>query len=120
MKKRLLTDSGYRTDETGEVYPVALPYILTGNIESEVNTRTIRNQKYLAKIEESYLYKTIKEDKYRTLNEIDPDCIKNLLSQFINTKFTYCTYENPALTGTVIEYTEDRISDELLFFLNTI
>lgn len=120
MKKKLLSESGYRTDEDGTVYPVALPYILTGNIKSEVNTRTIRNQKYLTKIKESYLYKNIMEDKYRTLNEIAPDCIENLLSQFINTDFTYCTYENPALTGETITYNEDRISDELLFLVNTI
>ena len=72
-------------------------------------------------IKATYLhYQNLIENKYRAMNQINPDFIQKLLSQFINTKFTYVTYENPDLLGMPIEYSDDKISDELLFFLNSI
>ena len=103
-----------------EVYHAALPYILTGNVEEEVNTRTIRNNKFISKVQESYLYRKLIDSKYKALNQIRPDFIIILLSKFINTNFTYVTYENPSLLGKRIEFSDDKISDEILFFLNSI
>ena len=121
LKKKLLIENGYNNyGEDGKVYHAALPYILTGNVAEQVNTKIIRNNKFLSKIQESYLYQNLIENKYRAMNQINPDFIQKLLSQFINTKFTYVTYENPDLLGKPIEYSDDKISDELLFFLNSI
>lgn len=120
LKKKLLIELGYETDEDGTIHQAALPYILTGNLEDRINTRIIRNNKFISKIEESYLYKNLIENKYNLLQQIKPDYILSMLSTFINTRFTYVTYENPELLGQEIVYSEDKISDELLFFLNSI
>ena len=121
LKKKLLIENGYNNyGEDSKVYHAALPYILTGNVAEQVNTKIIRNNKFLSKIQESYLYQNLIENKYRAMNQINPDFIQKLLSQFINTQFTYVTYENPDLLGKPIEYSDDKISDELLFFLNSI
>jgi hypothetical protein len=118
LKKKLLIDLGYEEDEAGKIHYACLPYILTGNLSDKVNTRIIRNNKFIAKIEESYMYQDLIHNKYNLLECIKPDAILSLLSQIINTRFTYVTYEYQELTGTEISYNEDKISDELLFFLS--
>lgn len=112
LKKKLLI--------SGSVYESVLPYILTGNSEDRVNTRLIRNHRFISKIEESASYQKLMENKYKYLNEVKPDYIMGLLSTLINTRFSYVAYENPELLGKEIEYSEDKISDELLNFLNGI
>lgn len=122
LKKKLLVENGYNNMGKGKGYVchAALPYILTGNVTDQVNTKIIRNTKFMTKIQESYLYQNLINNKYRAIHDIKPDLIQKLLSQFINTKFTYVSYEQPDLLGKPIEYSDDRISDELLFFLNSI
>ena len=120
LKKKLLIELGYETDENGEIHYASLPYILTGNLVDKVNTRIIRNNKFIAKIEESYMYNELITKKYALLESIKPESIKQLLSSIVNTRFTYVTWEYPELLGTEIVYPEDKISDELLFFLNSI
>lgn len=120
LKKKLLIELGYEHDENGMIHQAALPYILTGNLEDRVNTRIIRNNKFISKIEDSYLYQNLINKKYNLLQQIKPDYILSLLSTLINTRFTYVAYENPELLGKEIIYSEDKISDELLFFLNNI
>lgn len=120
LKKKLMIELGYEKDTPDNVYMTALPYILTGNLEDRLNTRIIRNNKFISKVEESYLYQNLIKNKYDLLQEIKPDYIISLLSTLINTRFTYVSYENPELLGQEIKYSEDKISDELLFFLNSI
>lgn len=117
LKKRLLLQSGVESED-GFSCNAKLPYILTGNLQDKVNTRIIRNNKFVGKINEAYLYEKLKEKKYSNLCKIKPDYILSLLSQIINTTFTYVVYEDEELLGKEIEYNEDKISDELLFFLN--
>ena len=119
LKKRLLLE--YACDESDNAYDKAkLPFILTGNVQDKINTRIIRNNKFINKIDESYLYDKIKTEKYSNLFMIRPDYIMSILSQVINTTYTYVVYEYPDLLDTPIEYNEDKISDELLFFINSI
>lgn len=112
LKKKLLIHDS--------VYESVLPYILTGNSEDRVNTRLIRNHKFINKVEDSSLYQKLVNGKYRFLCQIKPDYILTILSTLINTRFSYVTYEKPELLGTEIVYSEDKISDELLSFLNSI
>ena len=119
LKKRLLAQAGCDKN-SGFTECAKLPYLLTGNLEDKVNTRIIRNNKFVSKINESYLYEKLKNKKYSNLFMIKPDYILSLLSQVINTTFTYVVYEDKDLLGKKIEYNEDKISDELLFFLNSI
>ena len=118
LKKKLLIDLGYEEDEEGRIHYACLPYILTGNLSDKVNTRIIRNNKFIAKIEDNYMYQDLINNKYKLLGYLKPDAILSLLSSIINTRFTYVTYEYQELLGTEITYSEDKIADELLFFLN--
>lgn len=119
LKKKLLLEQGCCNE--GEFSDSCkLPYILSGNVQDKVNTRMIRNNKFIVRVNNSYLYENIKNKKYKNLCVIKPDYIMSLLSEIINTNFTYVVYEKKELLGEVIEYDENKISDELLFFLNTI
>jgi hypothetical protein len=64
------------------------------------------------------MYQDLIRDKYYLLESIKPDAVLQLLSSIINTRFTYVTYEYQDLLGVEITYSEDKIADELLFFLN--
>ena len=120
FKKRLLMNLGFQDFKFGEVKYAALPYILTGNLSEKVNTRIIRNIKFNSKIENNYMYQYLVNEKYKYLEAIKPGYIKGLLSSFINTRYTYCVYEYPELLGEEIIQPEDKIADELLFFLYSI
>jgi hypothetical protein len=96
-----------------------LPQILTANIESRLNSRTIRNDKFLTKIETSAIYQSIMSDKYSTLGDINKsDLILNLLSTLLNTTFTFVDYDRQDMLGETIEVNQDMISDEFLNYLN--
>ena len=118
LKKRLLINAGNSEDSVTNT--CALAYIISGNVNGTVNTRQIRKSRFVDKVEKSALYKDLCENKYSQLISIRPEYIKEILSKFINTSFTYVVYEAPDLLGQPIEYDEDTISDELLFFLKSI
>lgn len=120
LKKKLLLDLGYDKNEEGIISCASLPYLLTGNLSDRVNTRIIRNNRFINKIEDNYMYQNLINNKYKLLGYLKPDAILSLLSSIINTRFTYVVYEYPELLGTEINYSEDKVSDELLFFLNSL
>jgi hypothetical protein len=98
---------------------VYLPEILTANISGRPNARTIRNDKFLTKIESSAIYNDLISKKYSTLKSIDKnDTIINMLSTIINTKFTIVDYDAQDKYGEPIEINQDMISDEFLNYLN--
>ena len=98
---------------------IYLPSILTANIDGRISSRTIRNTKFLSKIESSSIYQTLINDKYPTLEEIGKgDVILNTLSTIINTKFTFVEYDNPEVIGDLIELNNDIVSEEFLNYLN--
>lgn len=122
LKKKLLIELGFEAED-GTVHQAVLPYLLTGNLKDKINNRVIRNNCFINKTEEDYLYNNlVNEDtgKFRFLEEIDPGYIKAQLSTLINTKFTYVTYEEQSLLGEEIEYNENKVNDEALFFLNSL
>lgn len=120
LKKKLLLDLGYEKDSQGEIHYASLPYLLTGNVSDKINTKLIRNNAFISKIEKNYMYQSLINHKYRNLESIKPRIILQKLSSIINTRFTYVTYEYPELLGTEIVYPDDKIIDELLFFLYNI
>lgn len=120
LKKKLLLELGYENDENGTIYYASLPYILTGNLEDRLNTRIIRNNKFLNKIDDNYMYENLINNKYRLMESINPEGLLTLISTILNSKFTYVVYEYPELLGQPIEYSDDKTTDELLFFLNSI
>lgn len=121
LKKKLMAELGYDGPvEDGEVRPVALPYIITGNSSDHINTRVIRNIQFTQKVEDSYTFQHLQDDNHKYLNFIKPDFDMSLLSSLVNTKYTYVEYENQNLTGQEIVYSDDKIADEALFFLTSI
>lgn len=120
LKKKLLIELGYETDNNGEIHHAALPYLLTGNLVDKVNNRLIRNNRFIAQIEASEEYQDLKNNKYKMVEYLKPDYILSTLSSVINSRFTYVTYEYPELLGTEIYYSEEKIADELLHFLDSI
>ena len=98
---------------------IYFPQIISANIESKLNARTIRNDKFLTKIQTSQIYQSLVENKYSTLENINKgDTILNLLSTLLNTTFTFVDYEHPDMLGNPIELNQDMVSDEFLNFLN--
>ena len=98
---------------------VYLPEILTANIDGKLNSRTIRNDKFLTKIQTSDIYQSIMTNKYSILHDIGKDdLILKILSRMINTKFTVVNYDHPEQLGETIEVNQDIISEEFLNFLN--
>lgn len=96
-----------------------LPQLITGNIETKLNARTIRNDKFLTKIKTSSIYQRIIDDKYSTLSDINKDdLIITMMSTLLNTSFTFVDYDNPELLDTPIEVNQDILCDEFLNFLN--
>jgi hypothetical protein len=120
IKKKLLMELGFEDEKKGELYYAVLPYLLTGNLSEKVSTRIIRNTKFVEKIEASSKYQKLVTGEYRYLEEIKPGYIMSILSQAINTRYTYCVYEYPEILGEEIVYPEDKICDELLFYLGSI
>ena len=120
LKYKLLLSAGCeKSDEEDSTEYTTLPYMLSGNIQDKTATRIIRNTKFVGKVQESYLYEKLKETKYKNLCMIRPEYIIGLLSQLINSSFTYVVYERQDLLGKEIVYNEDKLSDECLFFLST-
>ena len=119
LKKRLMLQAGYDSEYEDGI--AILPYLLTANVvDDKMNTRVIRNNKFLDKVKCSASYQNLIKNKYSNLVKIKENEIMKILSTFINTAFTYVLYEKPEVTGEPIECTEDRISDELLLFLREI
>lgn len=122
LKKKLITELGYEDDieEDGEVRSMALPYIISGNSVDHINTRVIRNIKFTEKVQESYTFQKLQEDNHKYLNVIKENYDMKIISSLINTKYTYVEYHNPELLDKEIIYSDDKIADEILFFLASI
>lgn len=118
LKKRLLLENGYGIDSVGE--QSYLPHIICGNLDGKVSTKHIRNNKLMAELEENPTYQYLVNIKYKELEELKPGYVKDLISSFLNTQFTYVCYEDQSLTGKPIEAPEKKLCDELLFFLKTV
>lgn len=118
LKKRLLLENGYGADSVGE--QSYLPHIICGNLDGKVSTKHIRNNKLMSELEENPTYQYLVHVKYRELEELKPGYVKDLISSFLNTQFTYVCYEDQSLTGKPIEAPEKKLCDELLFFLKTV
>ena len=122
LKKQLLLSSGF-DDDKEKIRCTSLPYVLTGNLYDKVNMRNIRNTNFTSKIDMNYMYQKLtnpKNGKYKHLASFKEDFIKNILSGYVNTRFTYCSYEHPERNGEEIIYSEEKICDEVLMLLNNI
>ena len=120
LKKKLINELGYGDEDDDELRSMALPYIISGNSVDHINTRVIRNIKFTEKVQESYTFQKLQEDNHKYLNVIKPNYDMKIISSLINTKYTYVEFRNPELLDKEIVYSDDKISDEILFFLASI
>lgn len=119
LKKKLLFDIGVKGNEHGVVESGVLPYIISGNLEGHLNTRIIRNVKFNSTLTDSYQYQELKSSMYNLLEEIKPEELDSLISTFVNSSYSYCCYERPDLLGKIINCSDNKVSDELTFFLRS-
>ena len=59
-------------------------------------------------------------EKIKYMKELKPDEIKVVASTFVNTTFTYVTYEDQEYTGKEIKYDDYLVSKEILQFIKCI
>ena len=114
------TDDGSAIRNDHNMRPVALPYIISGNLSDHINTRVIRNIKFTEKVESSYTFQKLQEENHKYLNFIKPNFDMGLISSLINTRFTYVEYDHPELLDVEISYNDNKIADEILFFLASV
>lgn len=122
LKKKLLFDAGWEAHISGESdvdISCALPYVLTGNMEGKMNSRIIRNNKYMNKLEDDIHYIRLIDEEYSAMLQIPShqDEVRGIISSIINSRFTYVTPEEPDRTGETIEYSEEKIGAEIIYFL---
>lgn len=110
IAKRMLKKAGY----------IQLPHLFSSVIRGRTSMRLLQNTKYTNKLMASSAYKNLINNKYPTLKGYKDDIILSMVSQCLNNIYTYVDYENQELTGEVIEFDEDIISDEILSFIDSI
>ena len=95
-----------------------LPYILTGNKITKLNTRTIQNNKFIQDIKDSNTWRNIINEKFSVLKYINSEeTILNMISNIINSGFLYCEYEDQDLNGELIEYDKYELANDILNLL---
>ena len=109
IMKRFGTDRSMLLDTT-------LPLILTANIEeTPVGEKIyIKDMKYLKDHE---VYQALVSKYYSNIVNINEDIIKKFLITFVNSRYRFVSYENPALLDQDITINKRQLLDELLTFL---
>ena len=110
IAKRMLERSGYQQ----------LPWIMSSVPYGKVSRRILRNKKYIDKLKASEKYRSIMEKKYSALNGFHDDEPLVLISMVLNNTYRFVEYEKKELTGEIIPFDEDIISDEILDFIDGI
>lgn len=109
--KRELSQKGYQQ----------LQWFMSSLLKGKLSNRLLQNNKYINKLKTSSTYRHLIDDKYKIMSEgFKDDPILKIISRVLNNQYTFVEYEQPELTGEVIEFNEDIISDELLNFIDSI
>ena len=89
--------------------------------EGKLSNRLLQNSKFINKLKSSSTYIHLIEDKYDIMIEgFRDDPILKMISRVLNNQYTFVEYEQPELTGEIIMFNEDIISDEILNFIDEI
>jgi hypothetical protein len=109
IMKRFGTDRSMLLDTT-------LPLILTANIEETPVGEKIylKDMKYL---KDHDVYQALVNKYYSNIVNINEDIIKKFLITFVNSRYRFVSYENPALLDQDITINKRQLLDELLTFL---
>jgi hypothetical protein len=111
IAKRQLSDKGYKE----------LQWFMSSLLKGKISNRLLQNSKFINKLKTSSTYTHLISDKYTIMIEgFKDDPILKIISRALNNSYTFVEYEQPELTGEVIVFNEDVISDELLNFIDEI
>lgn len=111
IAKRALSQKGYREFQ----------WFISSLLKGKVSNRLLQNNKYINKLKSSSTYRHLVDDKYTIMIEgFKDDPILKIISRVLNNSYTFVEYEQPELTGEVIMFNEDIISDEILNFIDEI
>lgn len=111
IAKRALSQKGYREFQ----------WFISSLLKGKVSNRLLQNNKYINKLKSSSTYRHLVDDKYTIMIEgFKDDPILKIISRVLNNSYTFVEYEQPELTGEVIVFNEDIISDEILNFIDEI
>ena len=111
IAKRSLAKKGYRE----------LQWLMSSILKGKVSNRLLQNNRFIEKLKTSDTYKHLIEDKYQIIVKgFKDDPILEIISRVLNNQYTFVEYEQPELTGEIIMFNEDIISDEILSFIDEI
>lgn len=109
--KRELKRKGYKE----------LEWLMSSILKGKVSNRILQNTKYINKLKTSSTYKHLVEHKYDIMYEgLVDDPILKIISRVLNNNYVFVEHDMPEITGEVIEFNEDIISDEILNFIDEI
>lgn len=111
LAKRSLSQKGFKE----------LQWLISSLLKGKLSNRLLQNSKFINKLKSSSTYTHLIEDKYDIMIEgFRDDPILKMISRVLNNQYTFVEYEQPELTGEVIVFNEDIISDEILNFIDEI
>lgn len=110
IAKRLLQRDGYKQ----------LPWLISSVPYGKISRRLLRNKKFIDKLKASEKYKNLMEKKYKALKGYRDDEPLVMISMVLNNSFRFIEYDSRELTGEIIPFDEDIISDEILSFIDSI
>lgn len=110
IAKRIMKQKGYQQ----------LPWLMSSVPYGKISKRLLRNRRYIDKFKSSEKYQNIMNKRYSTLKGYREDEPLILVSMVLNNTYRFVEYEQKELTGEIIPFDEDIISDEILDFINNI
>ena len=110
IAKRLLEAEGYEQ----------LPWLMSSVPYGKISRRLLRNRRFIDKLKASEKYKNIMEKKYKALKGFQDDEPLILISMVLNNTYRFVEFDQRELTGEIIPFDEDIISDEILQFIESI
>ena len=111
IAKRALSRKGFKE----------LQWLISSLLKGKLSNRLLQNSKFINKLKSSSTYIHLIEDKYDIMIEgFRDDPILKMISRVLNNQYTFVEYEQPELTGEIIMFNEDIISDEILNFIDEI
>lgn len=97
---------------------IILPQICTATMKSKYRDSSIKNTKFIEKYNTSSVYKSILEEKYKYVQELNPkdDFLLKKISSIIQSTFIWVD-PDPEINGVVCEDMDlDRLNNEIQYF----
>lgn len=111
IAKRALSQKGYKE----------LQWLISSLLKGKISNRVLQNTKFIEKLKLSKTYKHLIHDKYQIMVEgFKDDPVLTMISRVLANNYTFVEYDQPELTGEIIRFNEDIISDEILSFIDEI